>query len=86
VSPPGSFEVYGLAPTRDVPFPTLIAEVTPEEFAELPFVALLSDGHRKAGEGVPLPTPRSTAALLTSHVGFPRFLNAFLLSPEMREE
>lgn len=31
----GSFEAYGFAPTRDVPFPTLIAEVTPDEFAEL---------------------------------------------------
>lgn len=31
----GSFEAYGFAPTREVPFPTLIAEVTPDEFAEL---------------------------------------------------
>ncbi len=31
-------------------------------------------------------TSADTAALLTSHVGFPRFLNAFLLSPQMREE
>ncbi len=31
----GSFEAYGFAATREVPFPTLIAEVTPDELAEL---------------------------------------------------
>lgn len=31
----GNFEAFGFAPTRDVPFPTLIAEVTPDELAEL---------------------------------------------------
>ena len=31
----GRFEAFGFAPTKDVPFPTLIAEVTPEELAEL---------------------------------------------------
>lgn len=31
----GSFEAYGFAPTLDVPFPTLIAEVTPGELEEL---------------------------------------------------
>lgn len=31
-------------------------------------------------------TSAEAAALLTSHVGFPRFLNPFLLSPQMREE
>lgn len=29
----GHFEAYGFAPTRDVPFRTLIAEVTPDELA-----------------------------------------------------
>jgi len=31
----GQFEAFGFAATPDVPFPTLIAEVTPDEFAEL---------------------------------------------------
>lgn len=31
----GTFEAYGFAPTRDVPWPTLIAEVTPSELADL---------------------------------------------------
>ena len=31
----GSFEAYGFAAPREVPFPTLIAEVTPDELAEL---------------------------------------------------
>ena len=31
-------------------------------------------------------TSTDIAALLTSHVGFPRFLNAFLMSPQLREE
>lgn len=31
----GSVEAFGFAPTRDVPFATLIAEVTPEEYARI---------------------------------------------------
>ena len=31
-------------------------------------------------------TSADTTTLLTSHVGFPRFLNSFLLAPQMREE
>ncbi|HFE44210.1 MAG TPA: hypothetical protein ENJ18_01785 [Nannocystis exedens] len=31
----GSFEAYRFAPTRDVPYPTLIAEVTPDELEQL---------------------------------------------------
>ncbi len=31
-------------------------------------------------------TTTDLETLLTSHVGFPRFLNTFLLSPQMREE
>jgi|JI10StandDraft_1071094.scaffolds.fasta_scaffold1922350_2 hypothetical protein len=31
----GSFEAYGFAPSRETPFPTLIAEVTPDELLEL---------------------------------------------------
>ncbi len=30
--PTGSIELFGFAPTDEIPFPTLIAEVTPEEF------------------------------------------------------
>lgn len=31
----GTFEAYRFAPTRDVPYPTLIAEVTPDELEQL---------------------------------------------------
>jgi hypothetical protein len=31
----GSFEAFGFAPTLTVPFATLIAEVTPEEYARI---------------------------------------------------
>jgi hypothetical protein len=31
----GRFEAYGFAPTPEVPYPTLIVEVTPAEFVEL---------------------------------------------------
>lgn len=31
----GNFEAYGFAPSGKTPFPTLIAEVTPDELAEL---------------------------------------------------
>ncbi len=31
----GGLEAFGFAPTKDVPYPTLIAEVTPDELAEL---------------------------------------------------
>jgi len=31
----GRLEAFGFAPTREIPYPTLIAEVTPNEFEEL---------------------------------------------------
>jgi len=31
----GAFEAFGFAPTQDVPYPTLIAEVTPDELEQL---------------------------------------------------
>ena len=33
--PTGSVECFGFAPTRAVPYATLIAEVTPEEYARI---------------------------------------------------
>jgi len=45
----GTFEAYGFAPTREVPFPTLIAEVTPDELVELRRSGKLPPGWDIAG-------------------------------------
>lgn len=40
----GNFEAFGFAPTEDVPFPTLIAEVTPDELEALCRTGRLPEG------------------------------------------
>lgn len=33
--PSGSVEAYAFSPTKETPYPTLIAEITPEEYAQI---------------------------------------------------
>jgi len=50
----GSVEPFGFTPTQSVPFRTVIAEVTPEEFERIRKneIGLPQDGLREAGEGL----------------------------------